>query len=181
MSRIGKQPISIPEKTTVEINGNVVVVKGPKGELSQSFPSQVQITIKDQQIEFSPKNPKIIFDRALWGTVRSIVANMVTGVNEGFSKQLEVQGVGYKVNMKGKDLVIDVGFSHPVDFKIPAEIEAVVDGNNITVSGINKELVGQVAAEIRKIRKPEPYKGKGIRYKDEYVRRKAGKVVKSGE
>lgn len=180
MSRIGKQPISIPSNTTVQIKDGCVTIKGPKGELSRSFPPVVDIRADSDKIEVTLKKEGDSAE-AMWGTVRAIIANMVTGVNDGFSKVLEVQGVGYKVKAQGKNLVLEVGFSHPVDVKIPDGIDAAINKNEITISGIDREQVGQVAAEIRKIRKPEPYKGKGIRYKDEHVRRKAGKVVKGAE
>lgn len=182
MSRIGKQPIVLPEKTTMTIEQGKVEVKGPKGTLFKPVPAGVIVEVKDGAIHVQPIDAKDTFGQAMWGTARALLANLVKGVNEGFSKTLEIQGVGYKVSMKGKDIVhLDVGFSHPVEVKLPQGIEAKTEGLKISISGIDKELVGQVAAKIRKIRKPEPYKGKGIRYEDEHVRRKAGKVVKGAE
>lgn len=182
MSRIGKQPIVLPENTTLTLQNGIVEVKGPKGILVRPVPAGVTVEVKEGAVVITPKNVKDTFGQAMWGTARAILANLVKGVNEGFSKTLEIQGVGYKASMKGKDVMnLDLGFSHPVEIKLPQGIEAKIEGLKITISGIDKELVGQMAAEIRKIRKPEPYKGKGIRYEGEHVRRKAGKVVKGAE
>lgn len=181
MSRIGKQPIILPEGVTFSIEDNVVSVKGPKGELTQKTDSKVKIEQKENEIIVSVKNPENKTDKAYWGLFRMLIANMVKGVTEGFEKQLEVNGVGFKTELKGKQLVLHVGFSHPVEYDLPEGIEGKVEKNVITVSGIDKQKVGQTAAEIRAIKKPEPYKGKGIKYIDEQIRRKAGKVVKSAE
>lgn len=178
MSRIGKQPITIPTGVTMTQRGNRVFVKGPKGELERTFHAQVTVTVADNAAAVTVARPDDHSDRALWGLSRMLLQNMVTGVTEGYAKALEVQGVGYRVALQGKKLVFNVGYSHAVEFALPEGISATVAGNVITVNGADKELVGESAARIRRIRKPEPYKGKGIRYVGEFVRRKAGKVVK---
>jgi len=165
----------------VDIDGRIVAVKGPKGELKVSLPPKVKIAQTENQLELSVPSPEDHRQAAFWGLGRSLVFNAVVGVSEGFSRQLEVNGVGYKVQTKGKVLVLNVGYSHPVEFSFPEGIEITAEGNVITVSGIDKQLVGETAAQIRKVRKPEPYKGKGIKYTDEVVRRKVGKVVKGSE
>ncbi|HLD19730.1 MAG TPA: 50S ribosomal protein L6 [Patescibacteria group bacterium] len=182
MSRIGKLPIAIPENVTVVIDGSVVRVKGPKGELSQTFPSSVTIGYNDneKQLEVTISHPEEKKDRAFWGLSRALAANMVQGVTEGFSKQLEINGVGYRAQIEGNKLVLSVGFSHPVVMIPPQGIDVKVEKNIISISGIDKQQVGEFAANVRKVRKPEPYKGKGIKYSDEIIRRKAGKQVKSG-
>jgi len=180
MSKIGKQPIVIPEGVDVKIDGNLVVVKGPKGELKRELVREIKATVNGKQVEVSVGK---ITKRsaALWGLTRTLLANMVEGVKNGFEKKLEIEGIGYKAVLQGKDLVLTLGYSHPVEFKNVPGIDFKVEKNVITVSGIDKELVGQTAANIRKQRKPEPYKGKGIRYRGEVVKRKAGKkAVKSG-
>lgn len=179
MSKIGRKPIPIPSGVEVEIGeNNRVRVKGPKGVLEKQFHPEVIIKKEDNQIiveRFSDEN----FHNALYGTTRAVLANMITGVTEGFKKSLEIVGVGYRAALKGEDLELSVGYSKPVIFKKVEGIKFEVPSPTmIVVSGIDKELVGQVAANIRKIRKPEPYKGKGIRYVGEYVRRKAGKSTK---
>jgi len=185
MSRIGKKPILIPDGVEVKLADGMVEVKGPKGTLNQSLHDSVEVKIEDVEngkaVIVTPVDAEDLVSKAMWGTVRANIANMVTGVTEGFSKELEVVGVGYKVNMKGKDVVFDVGFSHPVEFKLPEGIEVKVEKNNVVVSGADRQMVGEVAARMRKIRKPEPYKGKGIKYVDEVVRRKAGKAAKAAE
>jgi large subunit ribosomal protein L6 len=181
MSRIGKQPISVPDGVTFSIEDKIVTVKGPKGELTQEVDSKVKVEQKEKEIIVTVKNPESKTDKAYWGLFRMLIANMVKGVTEGFEKQLEVNGVGFKTELKGKQLVLNVGFSHPVEYDLPEGIEVKVEKKIITVSGIDKQKVGQTAAEIRAIKKPEPYKGKGIKYVDEQIRRKAGKVVKSAE
>ncbi|NIP32723.1 50S ribosomal protein L6 [Candidatus Saccharibacteria bacterium] len=185
MSRIGRQPIIVPEKVEVKLEGDIFVAKGPKGELKRSVPSLVKIEVTEEDgqkvVKVSVPNAAEKEQKAIWGTMRSLINGMVTGVTEGFVKKLEVVGVGYKAAVSGKKLTLNVGYSHPVEFEMPEGIEASVEKNIITISGIDKELVGQVAANIRKIRKPEPYKGKGIKYIDEIVRRKAGKAAKAGE
>jgi len=180
MSKIGKKAIEIPNGITVTYGDkNTVSVKGPKGELSASFNPEIVIETKENEIIVAPrKDVKRLY--AFWGLTRNLIANMIEGVQNGYQKQLELQGVGYKVALKGDDLDMALGFSHPAAFKAPKGIKFTVEKNIITVSGIDKQQVGQVAAEIRKLRKPEPYKGKGVRYVGEKVRRKAGKKVGSG-
>jgi large subunit ribosomal protein L6 len=176
MSRIGKSPIPLPKGVELRTEGTRVIVKGPKGELSQDISPDIQVQQQDGNIVITrpTDQPR---HRAMHGLTRALIANMVTGVSEGFSKQLEMLGVGYRAQMQGKDLVLAIGFSHPVTVPPPQNIEFEVDGTSrIIVKGISKEQVGQVAADVRKIRPPEPYKGKGIRYAGEYVRRKAGKA-----
>lgn len=181
MSRLGKLPINILEGVSVKIEGKKIIVKGPKGELSQDLSDLVMVEIKEKEIIVSVKNEKNKKERAFWGLFRSLINNMVLGVTEGFEKKLEVNGVGYRIALSGKKLVLNVGYSHPVEFNLPEGISASVEGNVITIIGIDKQLVGEVSANIRKIRKPEPYKGKGIKYMDEVIRRKEGKTAGKGE
>ncbi len=179
MSRIGKQPIPIPPSLKVQIEGVSVTVSGPKGELRREMHAEMRLHLEDAQLIVTRPSDQPRH-RALHGLTRALLANMVTGVDSGFSKTLEMQGVGYRAQQKGADIQVAVGFSHPVDVKAPPGITLEVEGTTrIHVRGIDKELVGQVAAEIRRIRPPEPYKGKGIRYEGEYVRRKAGKAGKT--
>ncbi|MBU1102898.1 50S ribosomal protein L6 [Patescibacteria group bacterium] len=180
MSKIGKQPIEIPTGAEVKFDGNLTMVNGPKGELKRVIAPEIKIEIRGSQIILTPVK-KTKKTSALWGLSRVLIGNMIEGVTKGFEKKLELEGVGYKAAPQGKDLVLNLGFSHPVEFKCPAGIDFKVEKNTIVISGINKELVGQTAADIRKIRPPEPYKGKGIHYLGEVIRRKAGKkAVKSG-
>lgn len=179
MSRIGKKPINLPAGVEVNINGNLVSVKGPKGELKQEIHPLVQVIKGDKELTLSIKDMEDKKQNSLWGLSRTLVSNMVEGVVTGFSKQLEINGIGFKAAVTGNKLILNVGFSHQVEYQIPAGIAITVDKNVITVSGINKQMVGQISAEIRSIKKPEPYLGKGIKYVDEVIRRKAGKVVKS--
>ena len=181
MSRIGKKIIELNDKTQIKVEGNLVIVKGPKGELKQELVKNVTVGINDKEILIKVNDENDKKQRALWGLFRSLIADMVQGVNDGFSKQLEINGVGFKAAVIGKNLVLNVGFSHQVEYKIPEGIEISVEKNVITITGNDKQRVGQVAAEIRAIKKPEPYKGKGIKYIDEVIRRKAGKVVKGSE
>lgn len=176
MSRIGKKPISIPELIDVKIEGNRVSVKGPKGELSREVASVIKVEVKDNQIFVLPKldSKKT---KALWGLTRALVANMVEGVKDGYEKKLEIEGLGFKAQLDGDSILLNVGFSHPVKIRAPQGIKFSVEKNIITVSGADKELVGQTAAVIRKTKKPEPYKGKGIRYFGEQIIRKVGKKV----
>ena len=178
MSRIGKMPIAIPDGVTISVaENNKVTVKGPKGELTRDFPQELSIEQKDGEIVITrPDDQKKT--RALHGLSRSLLNNMVVGVTDGYEKKLEVNGVGYKAAKAGKKLTLSLGYSHPVEMEDPAGIETVVEGNVITVKGIDKEKVGQFAAEIRDKRRPEPYKGKGIKYSDEVIRRKVGKTGK---
>lgn len=178
VSRIGKSPITIPAGVKVNVSGLTVAVEGPKGKLSQDIAEGIIVKVDGSQLVLECADGSIAL-RQKHGLYRTLIANMIEGVTNGFVKNLEIIGVGYKVAMKGKDLDLSMGFSHPVIFKAPEGIEFVVDGNTkISVKGIDKQLVGQVAANIRKIRKPEPYKGKGIRYAGEYVAMKAGKSGK---
>lgn len=180
MSRIGKLPIAIPAGVTVEKrDGNVVAVKGPKGELSFTVPRKITVEIADGNVNVNRAGSDAT-SKSMHGLSRTLIANMVHGVTKGFSKQLEIQGVGYRAAMQGSKLVLTLGYSHPIEFQPPAGIQISVDPekkNILTVSGANKEVVGEVAAKIRGYRKPEPYKGKGIRYLGEYVARKAGKAA----
>ncbi len=178
MSRIGKLPVTIPSGVTVEVADGAVDVRGPKGQLSQRLVDHVSIEVEDGQLVVSRANEERR-SRANHGLMRSLVANMVTGVSEGFSKQLQVIGVGYRADVRGRDLVLNLGYSHPVNYSIPDGIDIVVDKQGIiTVSGVDKQQVGQVSAEIRAWRKPEPYKGKGVRYVGERITLKAGKSAK---
>ena len=178
MSRIGKMPIAIPAGVTVDIaENNKVTVKGPKGTLERVLAPEMEIKVDGAAVVVSrPNDLKRM--KSLHGLTRTLINNMVIGVTEGYEKKLEVNGVGYKAAKQGKKLVLNLGFSHPVEMNDPDGIETVVDGNNITVKGIDKEKVGQFAAEIRDKRRPEPYKGKGIKYADETIRRKVGKTGK---
>lgn len=181
MSRIGKQPIPIPKGVTVTVaEGNQVMVKGPQGELQDTFNSDLTIVVEDGQVLVTrPSDQRQ--HRALHGLTRSLLANMVTGVTEGFSKRLEIQGVGYRAEKQGNNLLLRLGFSHPVVVEPRPGIELTVEGNvNVVIRGADKQAVGQTAAEIRKLRKVEPYRGKGIRYAGEQVRRKAGKSKAGG-
>jgi large subunit ribosomal protein L6 len=181
VSRIGKLPISIPSDVQVEINGSDVVVKGPLGELKRSFSPLIEIKKENDNIVVKRSSEEKTV-RALHGTTRAVINNMVIGVGKGFVKVLEIDGVGYKADLDGKNLVINVGYSHPVIVEPLEDIEFEVDTKTrqISIKGNNKEIVGQVAADIRKIRPPEPYKGKGIHYLGERIRRKAGKSAKAG-
>lgn len=174
MSRIGKKPIYIPEKTEVTVEGNLIKVKGPLGELTKEFNKFVTIEVKDNQVVVNPIN-ETLEANAFWGTFASHVSNMIKGVNEEYKKELIIEGVGYKAAVLGDKIVLNVGFSHPVEIKIPENIKCEVEKEKIKISGINKEMVGQFAATVRAQKKPEPYKGKGIRYSDEQIRRKEGK------
>jgi len=180
MSRVGRLPVDIPQGVDVQIKGTSVNVKGPKGELSHTFPPVVKIEIDNGQVIVDRLSDEK-FLRSMHGTTRALIQNMVTGVSEGFEKFLEIEGVGYRAEMKGENLEISVGYSHPVEVEPPSGISfEVLERNNvIRISGYDKQVVGQIAAVIRKIRPPEPYKGKGIRYRGEYVRRKAGKAGKA--
>ena len=178
MSRVGKLPVKVPSKVNVSIEDDVIVIKGPKGQLSMQLSEYVTIDHSDDIITFKPVNnsPKA---NKLFGTYRTTIANMVHGVTEGFEKKLELQGVGYRCQVQGKSLILSVGFSHQVTIPAPEGINISVEANTkVTVNGIDKQLVGQVASNIRSTRPPEPYKGKGIRYEGEYVRKKAGKTGK---
>lgn len=180
MSKIGKQLIIIPENVEIKINQQEIKVKGPQGELSQSIPPQIKLILKEQELQVIPQE-KSKNNSALWGLLRALIFNMVKGVTEGFEKKLEIEGVGYRASLQGNKLILSLGFSHPIEVVAPAGIEFKVDKNVITISGIDKQIVGQIAAKIRAYRKPEPYKGKGIHYVGEVIRRKAGKKAATTE
>lgn len=177
MSRVGKAPITIPDGVKVDVVNNLVTAIGPKGQLSTQLHHDLQVTIEKGQILVQrPNNAKMF--RSLHGLSRTLIANIIEGITKGYEKRLEIIGVGYRAELKGKKLLISLGYSHPILFIPPDEIQIAVEGNNIIViRGIHKELVGQIAAKIRSFKKPEPYKGKGIRYVGEYVRKKAGKTA----
>jgi large subunit ribosomal protein L6 len=178
MSRIGKRPIPVPQKVTVTINGQYVAVKGPKGELSRTLPPEVEVVQEGDTILVNRRNESRPA-RQRHGLCRTLIANMVEGVSQGFQKRLEIQGVGYRAQVQGRNLVLNVGYSNPVQIEPPDGIQVAVENNtNVIVSGIDKEIVGNTTARIRAVRPPEPYKGKGIRYAGEVVRRKAGKAGK---
>lgn len=178
MSRIGKSPISIPNKVTVAIDGSHIAVKGPKGELSRVLPAAVTVEQEGETL-LVIRRDESRSSRQLHGLSRTLVANMVEGVSQGFQRRLEIQGVGYRAQVQGRNLNLTVGYSHPVQIAPPEGIQLAVENNtNVIVSGFDKELVGNTAAKIREVRPPEPYKGKGIRYAGEVVRRKAGKAGK---
>ena len=177
MSRIGKQPVSIPDKVKVTVNGEKVLVEGPKGKVEKTFASAVKVTVADKKVSFAPTDDSR-FANAMYGTARSVVAGMVKGVTEGYVKDLEIQGVGFKANLKGKQLDLALGYSHPILMDIPEGIKVTVtDQTKLKVEGADKQLVGKVTAEIRGYYPPEPYKGKGVRIVGERVRRKEGKTV----
>lgn len=179
MSRLGKKPIAIPAGVTVKVDGAVLTVKGPKTELKMDLHPNVRVEVAGNEAKVTVLHPEDKLDRSLWGLVHKLVLNMVQGVTGGFSKQLELVGVGFKVAVAGSKINLDLGFSHPVVFELPKGIEAKAEKNILTISGADKQAVGQVASQIRKLRKPEPYKGKGIRYVGEVVRQKAGKAAKA--
>ncbi|HOP73579.1 MAG TPA: 50S ribosomal protein L6 [Bacillota bacterium] len=181
MSRIGRKPVALPQGVQIEVNDNVVKVKGPKGELTQNVHPDMKINITDNQLTVErPSDEKE--HRALHGLTRTLIANMVQGVTVGYSKGLEINGVGYRAAKQGNNLVLTIGYSHPVEIKPLKGIEFEVPApNKIIVKGIDKQVVGQMAAEIRAVREPEPYKGKGIKYENEIIRRKAGKAGKAGK
>ena len=178
MSRIGRHPIAIPAGVTVEIKeNNVVTVKGPKGTLEKALPTEMEIKQEgDEVVVTRPNDLKKM--KSLHGLTRTLIQNMVIGVSQGYEKALEVNGVGYRAQKQGKKLTLNLGYSHPVEMEDPEGLESTVDGNKIIIKGIDKEKVGQYAAEIRDKRRPEPYKGKGIKYADEVIRRKVGKTGK---
>ncbi|MDP2641822.1 MAG: 50S ribosomal protein L6 [bacterium] len=174
MSRIGKRPITVPEKTEVTVSDNLVTVKGPLGELSRVLHPVIEVGINGSEVSVRPK--KITLEsRALWGTYASHITNMIAGVNKPFEKKLILEGIGFKSEVRGSEMVFALGFSHPVVVPIPAGLKVTAEKNVITISGADKEQVGQFAARLRSLKKPEPYKGKGMRYSDETIRRKQGK------
>ena len=174
MSRIGKQPIEIPNGVTVSVNDNVVTVKGSQGELVFDYGYEVTVEANDKEVVVKQKG-KGKFAHSMWGTTRSLIQNMIEGVTNGFKKTLELNGVGYKMAVQGKKLVLNLGFSHPVELEIPEGLKAEIDNEKLTISGIDKQAVGQFAAEVRSLRKVEPYKGKGFRYEGEQFIKKEGK------
>jgi len=175
MSRIGKKPVAIPAGVSASIDGNVLTVKGPKGTLTMGLSDAIRYEVGDGQISVQPANDTKQA-RSFWGMQRTLVANLVEGVTEGFAKTLEITGVGYRATAQGRNLKLQLGYSHDVEFPVPEGIEIKTpDNTTVQISGIDKQKVGQVAAEIRRWRKPEPYKGKGIRYRGEYIFRKEGK------
>ena len=179
MSRVGRLPVEVPSGVDVKIEGSHIKIKGPKGELEFSFSPEIEIAYQENVINVNrPSDAREM--RSLHGTTRALIQNMVTGVTDGYKKELQLVGVGYRANMEGNNLVLNVGYSHPVEIVPPPGISFEVGdrAQQVFISGIDKQSVGQVAADIRKVRPPEPYKGKGIRYKDEYIRRKAGKAGK---
>lgn len=190
MSRIGKKPVILPSGITAELAGNILTVKGSKGALNLEIHPKVQVTVQDNEVLVDVAKKEDKREKALWGLFRALVQNMVDGLTTGFAKQLDVVGVGFKAEMRGQTLVLSLGFSHQIEFPIPEGLEVKVEKDpskvtiqqyqtTITLNSIDKHLVGQVAANIRELKKPEPYKGKGIRYSDEAIIRKAGKVVKA--
>lgn len=179
MSRIGKQPILLPHGVTTNLSAGTITVQGPKGTLVQAVPSQLAVTVADGTIVLSRSGEDRV-SKSLHGLMRTLIANMVTGVTQGWKKELEMRGVGYRANLSGESLVLSVGYSHPVTVAAPEGIQFTVRDTTIVVEGIDKATVGQIAATIRKVKPPEPYKGKGIRYVGERVRRKAGKTGKVG-
>ena len=177
MSRIGKQPVSIPDKVKITVTGENVLVEGPKGKVQKSFAPVVKVTVADKKVTFAPTEESR-FAKAMYGTARSVVAGMVKGVTDGYTKDLEIQGVGFKAALKGKQLDLALGYSHPILMDIPEGIKVTVtDGTKLRVEGPDKQLVGAVTAEIRGYYPPEPYKGKGVRYAGEKIIRKEGKTV----
>ncbi len=179
MSRVGKLPITIPAGVTLTATGQNVEIKGPKGVINVTMHENTSFKQVDQTVTIEVKHPNEQEDRALWGLWRQLLSNAVIGVTTGFEKKLEINGVGFKAAIAGQKLTMNLGFSHPIEFEVPAGITVTVEKNVVTIAGIDKQLVGETAAKIRRYKKPEPYKGKGIKYIDEVIRRKAGKVVKA--
>jgi len=177
MSRIGKLPVKLPAGTEAKIENGFFSVKGPKGELKKPLNKAVEVEIADGEIKIKVANPEKKKERSLWGLWRSLVNNMVSGVNAHFEKKLEINGVGYHAQVNGRKLTFTLGYSHPIDYELPEGITAKVEKNILTISGADKEVVGETAANIRKFRKPEPYKGTGIKYADEIIKRKVGKAA----
>ncbi len=180
MSRVGKKPLAIPDKVDVKVDGSTVAVKGPKGQLSLTLDPRVKVSIEGKELNVTVNDTENVKQRALWGLSRRLIENMTVGVTKGYEKKLEINGVGFKAAVSGKSLKLNVGFSHDVDFPIPEGLSITVEKNIITVSGIDKQFVGEIASQIRRVKKPEPYKGKGIKYVDEQIHRKAGKAAKAG-
>jgi len=181
MSRLGKLPIKLPAGVQVTIKESEIIFKGPKGELKIAQNPLIEVKLVNDELIIAPFDREAKNASAMWGLVWSLSRNCVIGTSEGFVKKLEINGVGYKAAVAGNQLNMSLGFSHPIEFKLPAGITASTEGNTITISGADKALVGETAAQIRKIRKPEPYKGKGVKYSDEIIRRKAGKSASKGK
>jgi len=181
MSRIGKQILAIPQGVEIKVSDRLVSVKGPKGLLEHHIPESVHVQVDQAELRVTVDKPEDVQQNMLWGTNASILQNLIQGVTEGFMKELEINGVGYRASVGGAVLTMSLGFSHPVVFQIPKGIDIAVEKNVLTIKGIDKHLVGQVAAQIRALRPPEPYKGKGIKYTDEIIRRKAGKAAAGTE
>jgi len=182
MSKIGKMPIEIPDGVDVKVDGDVVQAKGPKGSLEFELPQNIGAEVRDKMIAVLPvKKEPSVTERTMWGTARSRVNNIVVGVSEGFMKKLEINGVGYKAAVQGRKMTLNLGYSHPIEFEAPEGVDLEVKKSTIVVSGADKEQVGAVAAKIRSYRKPEPYKGKGIKYSDEVIIRKEGKKAAAAE
>lgn len=181
MSRLGKLPIKFNSNTQVKIEKGFIVVKGAKGELKQKLHPLITVNVAEGELTVAIKEGVSRKDNALWGLFWSLINNMVKGVTEGFSKKLELKGVGYKIAIAGQKVTLNVGFSHPVEYILPVGITGKVEANTITIEGFDKQLVGEVSAQIRKIKKPEPYKGKGIKYSDEVIVRKEGKTSSKGK
>lgn len=179
MSRVGKKPVVIPSGVKLEKKDSTLTVIGPKGSLQLEIHPKIQLTISENEALIDVANKDNKKERALWGLFRALVQNLVDGVTKGFEKKLELNGVGFKVALQGTKLVMSLGFSHPVEVDVPSDLQVVVEKNLITITGSDKQRVGQFAAEVRELKKPEPYKGKGIKYIDEVILRKAGKVVKA--
>ncbi len=177
MSRVGKKPIPVPERTKLTFNSGMLTVEGPKGTLSRRIHPEVGLDLGDEQVLVTvSRNDKKT--KALWGTTRAQVANMITGVSSGFERVLEINGIGYRAELKGNSIELHLGYSHPINFDLPEGIDAKVDKATIRLSGIDKELIGFAASSIRRMRPPEPYKGKGVKYAEEQIQRKAGKTAK---
>jgi len=181
MSRIGKTPVAIPEGVEVKIEDRKITIKGPKGELSFDFGYKVGVKINEENVIIVEQKELTKQGKSMWGTTRAMISNLVVGVTEGFEKKLELQGVGYKMAVQGKNLHLNLGYSHPIDKPIPEGLEVAVEKEFLIIKGTDKQLVGEFAAETRMLRKVEPYKGKGFRYSDEYVIRKEGKRAVGGE
>ncbi len=181
MSRIGKKIIALPEQVTMTVADGWVVVKGPKGELKQQLHPAVLVTVDGAQATVQVKDAGIKLHRSLWGTFASLLLNMVEGVSKGFEKRLEIHGVGFQWQVSGSKVTLKAGYSHPVFYTLPEGVKAVVDEGALVLNGINKQMVGEVAAQIRHVRPPEPYKGKGIKYVDEHIQRKSGKQAAGAE
>jgi large subunit ribosomal protein L6 len=179
MSRIGKKPIVIPNGVEIKIDQALITVKGPKGEISVKVHPHVLLANENNEIKVTVKYPEIKADKALWGLYGSLIKNMVIGVTSGFNKKLEINGVGFKAQVSGEKIVLNLGFSHQVEFDIPKGIKVEIDKNIISITGVDKQLVGETAARIRNLKPPEPYKGKGIKYVDETIIKKAGKAAKA--